>query len=247
MHMDDLRNIKPLIDVYDKVYSGFINDLDDIQELIFVLTGYGGTDLNGFLNDLKKYKVIKLDGDEDGKTGVDTINIQIPIEARNSVLEATRKAIFEQGQGFDPQPENFGNQSGEALKFMYALLEMKTGLMETEFRLGFSRLVRAICKSAGIRCDTIVQTWTRTSIKNDAELAQICRDSVGIVSQKTILKNHPLVEDADAELKQLEKEQAAEQQREEQYGRAFDKAQDEAQDEEAEKESKKKDSEVTDE
>ena len=79
------------------------------------------------------------------------------------------------------------------------------------------------------------------------ELAQICRDSVGIVSQKTILKNHPLVEDADAELKQLEKEQAAEQQREEQYGRAFDKAQDEAQDEEAEKESKKKDSEVTDE
>ena len=88
-----------------------------------------------------------------------------------------------------------------------------------------------------------MQTWTRTSIKNDAELAQICRDSVGIVSQKTILKNHPLVEDADAELKQLEKEQAAEQQREEQYGRAFDKTQDE----EAEKESEKKDSEVTDE
>ena len=56
MHMDDLRNIKPLIDVYDKVYSGFINDLDDIQELIFVLTGYGGTDLNGFLNDLKSIK-----------------------------------------------------------------------------------------------------------------------------------------------------------------------------------------------
>lgn len=247
VHMDDLRNIKPLIDVYDKVYSGFINDLDDIQELIFVLTGYGGTDLNEFLNDLKKYKTIKLDGDEDGKTGVDTISIQIPIEARNSVLEATRKAIFEQGQGFDPQPENFGNQSGEALKFMYALLEMKTGLMETEFRLGFSRLIRVICKSAGITCGSIVQTWTRTSIKNDVELAQICRDSVGIVSQKTILKNHPLVEDADAELKQLEKEQAAEQQREEQYGRAFDKAQDEAQDEEAEKESKKKDSEVTDE
>ena len=32
IHTDDLRNIKPLIDVYDKVYSGFINDLDDIQD-----------------------------------------------------------------------------------------------------------------------------------------------------------------------------------------------------------------------
>lgn len=205
IHTDDLRNIKPLIDVYDKVYSGFINDLDDIQELIFVLSGYGGEDLNGFLSDLKKYKTIKVDGDEGG--AVSTLNIEIPIEARNSVLDATRKAIFEQGQGFDPQPENFGNQSGEALKFMYSLLEMKTGLMETEFRLGFARLVRAICKALGIQCDTIIQTWTRTCIKNDTEQARICKDSVGIVSKKTILKNHPLVEDADAEIKQLEKEE----------------------------------------
>lgn len=74
---------------------------------------------------MKKYKVIKMDSDEGA--GVSTLNIEIPIEARNSVLDATRKAIFEQGQGFDPRPENFGNQSGEALKFMYSLLEMKTG------------------------------------------------------------------------------------------------------------------------
>ena len=223
MHTDDLKNIKPLIDVYDKVFSGFIDDLDDVQELIFVLSGYGGTELNGFLQDLKKYKAISLDADADGNPGVSTLSIEIPIEARNSVLEATRKAIFEQGQGFDPQPENFGNQSGEALKFMYSLLEMKTGLMETEFRLGFSRLVRAICKSNGIQCGTIIQTWTRTCIKNDTEQAQICKDSVGIVSKKTILKNHPFVEDADAELKQLEKEEQEEQEKMNQnlYGNVF--------------------------
>lgn len=214
---NDLKNIKPLIDVYDKVYSGFINDLDDIQELIFILSGYGGTDLDGFLQDLKKYKVIKLDENDDGKTGVDTISIEIPIEARNSVLEATRKAIFEQGQGFDPQPETFGNQSGEALKFMYSLLEMKTGLMETEFQLGFARLVRAICKYLNINCETIIQTWTRTRIKNDTEQAQICKDSVGIISQKTLLKNHPFVEDADAEIKQLEKEAKEQQNKEDIY------------------------------
>lgn len=220
IHTDDLKNIKPLIDVYDKVYSGFINDLDDIQELIFVLSGYGGTDLNEFLQDLKKYKTIKLDEDSD-HPGVSTLNIEIPIEARNSVLEATRKAIFEQGQGYDPQPENFGNQSGEALKFMYSLLEMKVGLMETEFKLGFAKLVRAICKYKSIECDSIIQTWTRTSIKNDTEQAQICKDSVGIVSKKTILKNHPLVEDADAELKQIEKEEAEEQEKAQVYAKAF--------------------------
>lgn len=216
---NDLVNIKRLIDVYDKVYSGFINDLDDVQELIFVLTGYGGTDLNGFLQDLKKYKTIKLD--EDDGADVKTLSIEIPVEAREKVLEATRKAIFEQGQGFDPQPENFGNQSGEALKFMYALLEMKVGLMQTEFETGFARLVRAICRFYGLQCGQIIQTWTRTCIKNDTEQAQICKDSVGIVSKKTILKNHPLVENADDELKQLEKEEKEAQEKADLYGPAF--------------------------
>lgn len=217
---NDLVNIKRLIDVYDKVYSGFINDLDDIQELIFVLSGYGGTDLNGFLQELKKYKTIKVDASEDNP-GVSTLSIEIPIEARKTVLEVTRKAIFEQGQGFDPQPESFGNQSGEALKFMYSLLEMKVGLMQTEFMLGFAELVRAICRYKNIECKSIIQTWTRTCIKNDTEQAQICKDSVGIVSKRTILKNHPLVEDADQELKYLEQEEKEAQDKADMYGSTF--------------------------
>lgn len=219
INTNDLVNIKPLIDVYDKVFSGFINDLDDVQELIFVLVGYSGTKVNGFLQDLKKYKVISLDADE--HADAKTLSIEIPVEARKEVLDATRKAIFEQGQGFDPQPENFGNQSGEALKFMYSMLEMKAGLMQTEFELGFAHLIRAICRFYSLPCEKIVQTWTRTSIKNDTELANICQQSVGIVSRKTILASHPLVEDVESELKQLEEEEKEAQEKAEQYGDAF--------------------------
>ena len=57
----DLDNIKPLIDTYCKVFSGFVNDLEDIQEVIFVLTNYGGQDLREFLQELKTYKTIKVD------------------------------------------------------------------------------------------------------------------------------------------------------------------------------------------
>ena len=218
---NDLKNIKPLIDVYDKVFSGFINDLDDVQELIFVLSGYGGADLNTFLSDLKKYKAIKVEPEEGNTTGLSTLNIEIPIEARNSVLEATRKAIFEQGQGFDPQPEAFGNKSGEALKFMYALLEMKAGLTETEFQLGFAKLVRAICRHEEIKCKKVIQTWYRTSIKNDLEQAQICRDSVGVISKKTIIKNHPFTENLDEELKQIELEEKEAQEKADVYSGVF--------------------------
>jgi SPP1 family phage portal protein len=223
IHTDDLKNIKKLIDVYDKVYSGFINDLDDVQEIILVLSGYGGTELNGFLQDLKKYKTIKLDDDEEN-AGVSTLGIEIPVEARKTVLDITRKAIFEQGQGFDPQPESFGNQSGEALKFMYSLLEMKVGLMETEFRLGFAKLVRAICRCGNMACSVINQTWTRTRIKNDTELSEICKNSLGVISRKTILANHPFVENVQEELKRLEEEEKEQ----DSYQNAFPKVEDDS-------------------
>ena len=202
----DLRRIKGLIDTYDKTFNGFANDLEDIQEVIMVLTGYSGTDLAGFLENLKKYKTIKID---DGEGGVSTLNIDIPVEAREKMLDVTRKAIFMQGQGVDPDPQNFGNASGVALKFLYSLLELKAGDLETEFRDGFGQLVDAICDFYNLqRGETLVQTWTRNAIQNDAELADIASKSNGIVSQRTILVNHPFVEDAETELKQLKKEQA---------------------------------------
>lgn len=217
VNTNDLKNIKGLIDAYDKVYSGYVNDLEDIQEIIFVLSGYGGTNLKEFIQDLKKYKTVNLDADEE-KPGLSTLTIDIPVEAREKLLSMTRKEIFEQGQGVDPQPEAFGNKSGEALKFMYALLELKAGLLETEFRLGFGEFVRAICHYLNEPCGTITQTWTRTSIKNDTEISDICKNSVGIVSNKTILKNHPLVENVEEEEKQLAKEKK---EQEEQYTEAF--------------------------
>lgn len=208
----DLDNVKPLIDTYDRVYSGFFNDLEDIQEIIFVLSGYGGTDLAGFLGDLKKYKTVKLD-EEEGKPGLSTITIDIPVEAREKMLTMTRKEIFEQGQGVDPQPENYGNASGEALKFMYSLLELKAGLMETEFRIGFGEFIRAICGYLGISCEKVEQTWTRNRIRSDAELSGICSQSSGIISRETIVKNHPFVTDYEKELSRLKEEEKEEQEK----------------------------------
>lgn len=218
----DLDNIKKLIDTYDKVFSGFVNDLEDIQEIIFVLTGYGGTDLEPFLQDLKKYKTVKLDDDgENVHSGIQTLTIDIPVEAREKLLEITRKAIFEQGQGVDPQPEAFGNASGVALKYLYSLLELKAGLMETEFKLAFGEFIRAICKYLNAECKSIIQTWTRTAITNDTELATIAAQSKGVTSDKTILKNHPWVEDADQEEKQIKKEQQAAAEEADQYKDTF--------------------------
>ena len=209
---DDLKNIKPLIDVYCKVFSGFVNDMEDIQEVIFVLTNYGGADLGQFLRDLKDYKAIQIESEGDGDhSGVSTLTIELPVEAREKLLEITRKCIFEQGMGVDPDPQNFGNSSGVALKFLYALLEQKAGLQETEFRLGFGQFIRCVCRLNGIsiKDDTIVQTWTRTSVQNDQELSQIATQSKGIVSDETIVAHHPWVDDPEKEMELLQEQEDA--------------------------------------
>lgn len=209
MDTGDLKNIKALIDTYCKVFSGFVNDLEDIQEVIFILTNYGGQDLGEFLQDLKYYKTIKIDSNgQDDKSGVSTLTIDLPVEAREKLLTITRKCIFEQGQGIDPDPENFGNSSGVALNFLYSLLELKAGLQETEFRLGFGRFIRCVCRNLNIpiKEDTILQTWTRTSVKNDLELSQIAQQSAGTISEETLVTNHPWVGDPAKELERIERE-----------------------------------------
>ncbi len=220
---NDLNDVKELIDAYDKVYSGFLNDLEDIQEIIFILAGYEGEDFEDFLQKLKKYKTIKVDSDGEGKGGLSTLTIDIPVEAREKMLAMTRKSIFEQGMGIDPDPQNFGNSSGVALGYLYSLLELKAGLMEAEFRPGFGRLVRAICRHAGVKAGKVVQTWTRTKVRNEVELAGIAQQSMGVVSRRTLLSGHPWVVDVEKELAQIAAEEQEAREQVDQYGDAFQK------------------------
>ena len=84
--------------------------------------------------------------------------------------------------------------------------------METEFKLGFGRFVRCVCRLLNIKIkdDTIVQTWTRTSVKNDLELSQIAQQSKGVISDETIVSKHPWVEDPEKEMDILNKQKEVE-------------------------------------
>lgn len=205
--ISDLKKYKDLIDIYDKVMSGYANDLEDIQQLIYILENYGGQDLKEFVGNLKRYKAVKTGTTEKGTRGdVRTLQIEIPVEARNSILEILKKQIYESGQALQQDNEDFGNASGVALKFFYRKLELKAGLTQIEFEKGFNKLIRVIMKFLKIpnwETCSITQTWTRNMISNDLENAQIAAESKDIVSDETILKNHPWVENPEEEIKRM--------------------------------------------
>ena len=205
----DLHRYKDLIDIYDKVLSGYANDLEDIQQLIYIIENYGGEDLKEFLGDLKRYKTVKTETDVNGTSGgLKTLSIEIPVEARNSLLEILEKRIYKSAQSLEQyDAESFGNASGTALKFFYRKLELKSGLTEIQFRRGFNELIRVILKFLNYNEKvTITQIWTRNMISNDQETAQIASESKDIISDETILKNHPWVENPEEEIKKLKQQ-----------------------------------------
>ena len=60
---------------------------------------------------MKRYKMIKMDNDGMGdQSGVTTIAIDIPTEARNLILERTKKQIFISGQGVNPETDKLSHQ-----------------------------------------------------------------------------------------------------------------------------------------
>lgn len=214
MHTNDLDKYKGLIDVYDVIYNGFVNDIKDVQQVIVVLTNYGGTDLKEFMQDLKDAKAIKMQDNGAGdKSGVSTLKIDIPVEARNSLLEQTRDAIFLQGQGVNPTKLELGNNSGVALKMLYGLLELKASALESEYRVAFNRLIHLILQAHDKEDPNlqITQVWERASIQNWQEKADMVSKLADVTSKETIAKNNPLVEgDWKAEVERLEQGDAYE-------------------------------------
>jgi len=208
--LPELHKVKGLIDAYDDVYNGFLNDVDDIQQVILVLKNYGGTNLDTFMKELKEKKAVKFNNAGNGdQSGIDTLQIEIPVEARNSILQMTKNDIFLQGQGVDPANFQSSNASGVAIKMLYSHLELKASNTEAYFRRSISELVRAIMRYLNLSdADgrAITQTWTRTKVEDDLSQAQVVSTVANFSSKEAIAKSNPIVDDWQQELKWQKKD-----------------------------------------
>ena len=208
--LNDLTFVKSIVDEYDKSVSDTANLLDEIQDIVYVLKNYGGTNLSEFMRDLKYYKSIKVD--EDG--GVETINSQINIDAVEKHLDRLKKDFYQFGQGVDINTDRFGNSpSGVALEFLYSNLKLKVNNTERKFKSSFKRVFYFVCKYLEIQRqgkydpNDLKVTFIRTIISNIAETIDSINKSVTVISKKTALENHPWVANVNEELERIKDEE----------------------------------------
>lgn len=210
--LPDLQFVKTLIDNYDLTRSDIANLLEEIKNVIYALRGYGGESLSDFMRDLAYYKAVSLD--EDG--GLDTVGSNIDIEAAEKHWEALKKDIFDFGQGVDENRDKLGNApSGIALRFMYSGLDLKCNALEDNFKWSFEQLLYFVNKylettRKGTPSDKEISiVFNRDIAINESQAIEDCQNSKGVISDKTIIANHPWVEDVEVELEQIEEESKA--------------------------------------
>jgi SPP1 family phage portal protein len=215
--------LKSQIDEYDQKKSDNSNNLEDLPNSVYVIRGYEGSDLGEFRRNLSILKAVKVSADDN--SGVDTLNLEIDTEAYKNHMDMTRNDIYEFGRGVDTQSDSFATApSGEALKFLYADLDMDANDIENEFQAALEQLLwfvdKHIFNTTGndFSEETVNFLFNRDIVINESQVITDAKNSVGIVSDETVLANHPWVTDTREELKRKEAEEKAAMDRAQEYG-----------------------------
>lgn len=204
--MTDLHPIKPFIDIYDKVNSDFANNIIDFQEIYHTLKNYQGQNLEEFNAQLKKLKVVPI-----GEGGeMQTHQVEVPVNAKQTYLEITRKNIYEFGMAVDVNNIATGNATVVAIQSMYENLNMKASDFEQELQ-DFWRQVITLSNEfnailgTGKQYDTYLE-FDKSMISNINEIYERLSKWIGFIPQEILFKLLPDVDEEEAmELVELER------------------------------------------
>lgn len=206
----DLQPIKGLVDAYDIISSEGVNNFEDLVDLYWIIQGYGGEAASTIAKKLKINRAVSIQ-DASGAGSVTANQVDLPIDGRISFLNMLRRDIYHFGRGVDTDQDKFGNTpSGVALKFAYAQLDLKCNRVAAKLKKAIREYFWFITddynrqNGTEYNSDDIKIVLNKTMITNDLEIVQIINQSKGTVSDKTLLANHPMVDDVNAEMEELE-------------------------------------------
>ena len=200
--------VKDLIDDINWQNSVTADVLRDVAKFIYILKNYGGQDLAEFLKDLREHLAIKVTSDG----GVDKLQADLNIDAVMAFLENDRRDLYTYAAAVDTTDPELGNASGVAINFRYMDLDADCDSLGTELKGTFRRLKLfldvffQLTGKGDFTADDFTVVFNMDLPVNETDVITNARTSDGIVSKRTILKNHPWVTDVEEELEQIEKE-----------------------------------------
>jgi SPP1 family phage portal protein len=208
-----IKRVKSLQDGINVMISDFENNMqEDGQNTILVITNYDGEDLGKFRQNLSTYRAVKVRNEGSGANGgVETLEITVNSENYKTILEIFKKALIENAMGYDAKDDRLSGDANQMnIQSMYSDIDLDANDMETEFQAAFEQVlwfVNAHFANTGrgdFASEQINIEFDRDMLMNESEIIANCSTSIGIISDETIIANHPWVKDPKKEMELLE-------------------------------------------
>lgn len=211
-----IKKVKTLQDGINLMLSNYENNMEEDQgSTIMVLHNYDGENLGEFRQNLMTYRAVKVRTTSETKGGVDTLRVDVNAENYNLILSLLKQALIENAMGYDAKDDRLsGNPNQMNIQSMYSDIDLDANSMETEFQAAFDQLlffIDAHLANTGrgdfedVDADII---FNRDVLINETALIDNLRNSVGLISNETLVAKHPYVNDPQAELARMKAEQA---------------------------------------
>ncbi len=219
-----IKMVKSLQDGLNLIESNFQNQMEeDPRNTILVVVNYDGENLGEFRKNLSTYGAVKV-RTIDGKGGdLKTLQVEVNAENYKSIIALFKKAIIENAMGYDAKDDRLnGNPNEMNIQSMYSDIDLDANGMETEFQASFDEVKWFIdmhLYNIGLgdfEDEKVEIILNRDMMINESEIIKNINNSVGILSDETLIAQHPWVNDVQTELSRLKA-----QNNEEQYAFAF--------------------------
>ena len=221
-----IRKVKSLQDGINTMLSDFENNMqEDSRNTILIIKNYDGQNLAEFRHNLATYGAVKVKTVDGADGGVDALQVEVNAENYKAILEVFKKALIENAMGYDAKDDRLaGNPNQMNIQSMYSDIDLDANGMETEFQASFEELlefvhIHLINKGFGDFNNSEVNiVFNRDIMMNETEAITNCSNSVGILSDETIVAQHPWVTSAKDE---IERKKAEKQESLDEYANAF--------------------------
>ena len=198
----DFEMVTGLVDAYNILLSGALDDMQSVANAFLALYGMQGTTQKD-IDQANRTRILSLS--EGGRAEFVVKNLNH--EALGQLEVNLRRSILQLSMTPDLCDEHFaGNASGIALQYKLWGIEQVRSAKERTFTDGVKKLLAALSAGAGLLGQTVdlaagELTFYKNLPQDNATLAETLLSLSPLLSQQTILENLPWVADVQEELR----------------------------------------------
>lgn len=197
------------INAYNKALSEKANDVDYFADAYLKILGARIDDETA--KHIRSNRIINFDGQGTDKLVVEFLQKPNADETQENLINRLEQKIFASSMVANISDENFGTQSGIALKYKLLCMRNLAKTKERKFTAGLNLRYKLIFSNpvSGMNKDDWMKlkfTFTPNYPANLADEAEIAEKLSGVTSKETQLSVLSVVDDVNGELAKIEKE-----------------------------------------